>query len=229
MRELTLVQAEDEIKVLDKITASLHDALRKNYDDLRSNNPAVAHTGDDIEVSARLHNIRVSLNEALEEVARRGYGRVIFVRQEDHAGNVLRNGIYRVSQANASLPEASIVARNSPLGSQIASCRIGEELEIRVPGGERYYVVTSLIDLEGVVQLLRPNPDIKLARFHVTNDPHVDVIRAVRAFFESRSIPDVTPEDRLPREKSASSRFRNPIPRLREAHSISSGHPIGRR
>lgn len=149
--------------------------------------------GRDIELAAGLHNIKLSLNEALEEMARRGYGRVIFVRQEDDAGNVLRHGVYRVSQANASLPEASIIARNSPLGSQIASCRVGEELEIQVPGGERYFVVTSLVDLEGAVQLLRPNPDIKLARFHVAEEPDVDVIRGFRSFLERLSAPPDAP------------------------------------
>lgn len=195
MRELTLVQAADEIQILDRVSNGLRNALRQNYEDLRTNSPAVTRPGRDIEFAARLHNIRLSLNEALEEVGRRGYGRVIFVRQEDEAGNVVKNGIYRVSQANASLPEASIIARNSPLGSQIASCRVGEDLEVRLPGGERYFVVTSLVDIEGAVQLLRPNPDIKLARFQVADDPDVDLIRSVRTFLESRLAPVHLPEE----------------------------------
>jgi hypothetical protein len=198
MRELTRTQATNEIQVLDKISDGLRDALRQNYDDLRANNPAVTRSGGDIEIAAKLHNIKLSLNEALEEVGRRGYGRVIFVRQEDDAGNVLKNGVYRVSQANASLPEASIIARNSPLGSQIASCRVGEELEIRLPGGERYFVVTSLVDIEGAVQLLRPNPDIKLARFQIAGDPVVDVIRGVRAFLEPPTAPAARVADEQP-------------------------------
>jgi hypothetical protein len=96
--------------------------------------------------------------------------------------------------ANAGLPEAAILARNSRLGSQIASCRIGEEIEMRVHDGERYFVVTSLIDLEGAMRLLQPNPDIKLARFHVAEDPAVDVIRGVRAFLSALRAPPVPPE-----------------------------------
>ena len=111
-----------------------------------------------------------------------------------NSGKVLRNAVYRVSQANAGLPEAAILARNSRLGSQIASCRIGEEIEMRVHDGERYFVVTSLIDLEGAMRLLQPNPDIKLARFHVAEDPAVDVIRGVRAFLAALRAPPVPPE-----------------------------------
>lgn len=204
MREVTIAQAREEIKVLDQVSVGIQDALRKNYDHLRANSPAVVSSGGDVELAARLHNIQLSLNEALEEVARRGYGRVVSVRQEDVDGKLLRHSIYRVSQANAGLPEASIIARNSPLGSQIASCRVGEELEIRLPSGERYFVVTSLVDIEGAMQLLRPKPDIKLARFYVAKDPEVDVIRAVRAYIETlESPPDALAESRPegPREQ----------------------------
>jgi hypothetical protein len=186
MRQLTIVQATDEIALLDKISAGLHEAIRRNYAELRANNPAVNSAGGDIEIAAKLHNNSLGLTEALEEVGRRGYGRVVYVRQVDDRGNVIRTSVYRLSQANAGLAEAGIVARNNPLGSLFASCRVGEDLEIQLPSGERYFVVTALIDLEGAVQLLRPQPDIALARFHVTDDPHIDAIRGVRTFVQTR-------------------------------------------
>src|SRR5437016_4956385 len=151
MREITIVQATDEIEILDRVSTGLREAIRKGYEHLRASSPARGNYRGDIEHAAKLHNISLSLNQALEEVGRRGYGRVVFVRREDEAGNVLRENVYRVSQANAGLPEASIIARNSPLGSQIASCRIGEELEIRLPGGEQYFVITSLINIDGAM------------------------------------------------------------------------------
>jgi hypothetical protein len=168
MREITLNQAKNEIEVLDKISVGLQEAIRKNYEDLRVNNPAVKFDGGDVELAAQLHNNRLRMNEALEEVARRGYGRVVFVRELDEAGNEVRVGLYRVSQANAGLPETAIIARNGPLGSQIASCRVGEELEIRLPAGDKYFVVTGLIDLEGVVQLPRV-PNLQRPRY--TSEP----------------------------------------------------------
>ncbi len=192
MRELTKDQAREEIEILDTISGFLSSALRENYNTLRNANPAARSSQGDVEFEARLHNIRRNLNEALEEVGRRGYGRVIFIREEDEEGKVLRHGVYRVSQANANLPEASILARNSPLGSQIASCRIGEELEIRLPRRETYFVVTSLIDVEGALQLLRPDPDIKLARFQVARDRQIDVVRGLRSFV--RGLPQKTSE-----------------------------------
>jgi hypothetical protein len=187
MREITIGQAEDEIKILDKVSIGLHEALGRSYDDLRANSPAVKPPSEDFEIAAKLHNIKRSLTEALEEVGKHGYGRVIFVREENEAGDFLRNGVYRVSQANASLPEAFIVARNGVLGSQVASCRVGDTLEIELPVGLRYFSVTGLIDLEGAMQLLRPRPEIKLARFYVAEDESVDVIRGVRAFLEKIS------------------------------------------
>ena len=185
MRDKTIVQAQDEIKILDKISDGLSDTLRAGYDQLRTNSPAVRRSGGDIEVEARLHNIRLSALDALEEVARRGYGRVALLEEVNDAGNVVGHRICRVSQANASLPEAAIVPRNSPMGSEIASCQVGDELEIKLPPGERYFVVTALIDLEGAVQLMRPRPEIKLARFRVADDPEEDVIREVRTFLEN--------------------------------------------
>ena len=72
MREKTIVQAQDEIKILDEISVGLSDTLRAGYDQLRASSPAVRRSGGDIEVEARLHNMRLSALDALEEVGRRG-------------------------------------------------------------------------------------------------------------------------------------------------------------
>jgi hypothetical protein len=193
MRDKTIVQAKDEVQHLDKVSVSLQEALRQNYDELRDSRQALRGTRGDIELAAGLHNNKVSMTQALEEIGRRGYGRVAYLRQENDAGKVIGHAIYRVSQANANLPEAAIIARNSPLGSQIVSSRAGQELEIVLPSGERYFVVNSLIDIEGATQLHRANPDIKLARFYVAEEPDIDVIRGVRAFLEDLDVP-ITPE-----------------------------------
>jgi hypothetical protein len=74
MRDITIVQAEDEIEILDKISDNLSDTLRAGYNHLRANSPAIRHSGGDIEIEAKLHNISLRLLDALEEVGRRGYG-----------------------------------------------------------------------------------------------------------------------------------------------------------
>ena len=177
MRDKTIVQAQDEIETLDKISVLLSDTLRAGYERLRANSPAVRRSGGDIEVEARLHNMRLSALDALEEVGRRGYGRVALLEEINDAGDVVGHRLCRVSQANASLPEAAIVPRNSRMGSEIASCQVGDELEIKLPPGERYFIVSALIDLEGAAQLLRPRPEIRLARFRVADDPEEVSIR----------------------------------------------------
>jgi len=193
MRDKTIVQAQDEIETLDKISVLLSDTLRAGYERLRANSPAVRRSGGDIEVEARLHNMRLSALDALEEVGRRGYGRVALLEEINDAGDVVGHRLCRVSQANASLPEAAIVPRNSRMGSEIASCQVGDELEIKLPPGERYFIVSALIDLEGAAQLLRPRPEIRLARFRVADDPEEDVIRGVRAFLENLLITAEAP------------------------------------
>ena len=41
MRDKTIVQAKDEINHLDKVSASLQEALRTNYDELRDSRQAL--------------------------------------------------------------------------------------------------------------------------------------------------------------------------------------------
>lgn len=193
MREVTAKQAKDEVEVLDRVSASLERAIRSSYEQIQAENPRFGGYRGDIELAANLHNSRLSQVEALEEIARRGYGRVAFVTQIDDAGKAIRTSIFRVSQANANLSEASIIARNGPLGSAIASCKPGEEFELALPGGERFYVATAVIELEGTTNLLRPKPDTKLARFYVADDPEVDVVRSLRAFVEGWSAKEAVP------------------------------------
>jgi hypothetical protein len=40
MRDITIVQAKDEIKILDAVSDGLRAALPRNYDTLRENSPA---------------------------------------------------------------------------------------------------------------------------------------------------------------------------------------------
>jgi len=138
---------------------------------------------------------------------------VAFVSQINDVGKTIRTSIYRVSQANASLPEASIVGRNGQLGSAIASCNPGEEFEVELPNGERFYVATALIELEGTSHLLRLKPDIKLDRFRIAVDPEVDVIRGVRAFVEGLSTKQQAPPP-LPRAIHEAEEPRKKLDRL---------------
>lgn len=206
MRKVTSEQASQEVTILDLLGNALRERLRENYESLRRPLTQDAFT-DDIEEKATLRNIRVSLNEAFEEVARRGYARVAFLQEEDEKGAALKREIFRLSQANANVPEApiKIVARNSRLGTEIASCRVGDDFDLKVPAGERHFVVEALIDLEGMTPLLRPKPEVHLARFYLAEDPSTDTIRNLRAFVEALSAPDLA-ESSIPREIDADDR-----------------------
>ena len=204
MRDLTVRQAKIEIEVLDQVRASLEEAIRNSYQQIRANNPRFGVQGGDIELAAGLHNVRLSQTNALEEIARRGYGRVAFVSQIDDAGKVIRSTVYRVSQANANLPEASIVARNGLLGSAIASCKPGEEFEVTLAGGERFYIATALIEIEGAERSFAARGRHETCTLYKANFPEVDVIPGLRAFVDGLSATRKPGprQDRCPRPQS---------------------------
>src|SRR4051812_34192292 len=107
MREVTIQQGTQEIKILDVLGDALQETIRSNYASLRR--PLTQDSyNDDMEAKASLHNIRVSLNNAFEEVGRRGYARVVFLQEEDKNGKPIKEEIFRLSQANAGIVEAPI-------------------------------------------------------------------------------------------------------------------------
>jgi hypothetical protein len=77
------------------------------------------------------------------------------------------------------------------------------------------------------MRLLQPNPDIKLARFHVAEDPAVDVIRGVRAFLSALRAHQFRRRRAsfLPPQNAAKRRRRSP--QRRPSGPIRSGRRIG--
>jgi hypothetical protein len=77
-----------------------------------------------------------------------------------------------------------MLPRNSVNGSRLASCRVDDSLEFKIPGprGERWFHVTAIIDLEGMTQLLSETPDVALSRFRLTGHVAPDILRNLRSF-----------------------------------------------
>ncbi len=124
MRQETTERAKSEYEILGELSKRLGTMLRDHY---RGRRPDSIQTEQDADII----NINDGLKNAYEEVAKRGYGRVIFADEYDEDGNFVGSAYYRLSQANASFADKPIrlVARNSPVGSQIASCAIGDEIK----------------------------------------------------------------------------------------------------
>lgn len=197
MREQTIVHAKGEIVVLDALSGILRGKIEEKYAQLNQGRHVLALYN--IEESAAVHNIRRGLLEAFEEIARRGYGRVVFATEVNEAGQRIRDVVFRLSQANAALPDSPVfmLSRNSVNGSRLASCRVGDSVEFKVPGGERYFKVTALIDLEGMTQSIGDAPDVALARFRLTGYAVVDTIRNLRSLVLPRPL-DVEPAPTRP-------------------------------
>ncbi|TPI59849.1 hypothetical protein FJ420_21370 [Mesorhizobium sp. B3-1-3] len=189
MRQQTIERAKDEFDILGELSARLSQKIREGY---RSARPEVIRNIEQVE----LVNISDGLTKAFEEVAKRGYGRVVFADEYDENGDYAGATYYRVSQANAGFPDRPIrlVARNSPVGSQIASCSIGDEISVRVPKGERSILVTGIVDITGMSNLLRENPDAKRLLFRVGEGLTDEEVFNLRAFVRSLPGPARTPD-----------------------------------
>ncbi len=189
MRQQTTDRAKEEFDILGELSSSLSERIREGY---RARRPEVIRNIQQVE----LVNISDGLTKAFEEVAKRGYGRVVFADEYDENGDYAGATYYRVSQANAGFPDRPIrlVARNSPVGSQIASCAVGEEISVRVPKGERSIVVTGIVDITGMSNLLRENPDAKRLLFRVGDSLPDEEIFNLRSFVRSLPGPARTPD-----------------------------------
>lgn len=189
MRQQTIERAKDEFDILGELSARLSQKIREGY---RSARPEVIRNIEQVE----LVNISDGLTKAFEEVAKRGYGRVVFADEYDENGDYAGATYYRVSQANAGFPDRPIrlVARNSPVGSQIASCSIGDEISVRVPKGERSILVTGIVDITGMSNLLRENPDAKRLLFRVGEGLTDEEVFNLGNFVRSLPGPARTPD-----------------------------------
>ncbi|MDH6235005.1 hypothetical protein M2281_005627 [Mesorhizobium soli] len=189
MRQQTFDRAKDEFDILSELSVRLSERIREGY---RAARPEVIRDIQQVE----LVNINDGLTRAFEEVAKRGYGRVVFADEYDENGDYAGATYYRVSQANAGFPDRPVrlVARNSPVGSQIASCAVGEEISVRVPSGERSIVVTGIVDITGMSNLLRENPDAKRLLFRVGDGLADEEIFNLRSFVRSLPGPARTPD-----------------------------------
>lgn len=177
MQQKTVQRAKDELETLSELSVQLSEKIREGR---QSRGFRVIQ---DIQ-EADLANISDGLTKAFEEVALRGYGRVIFADEYDENGRFVGSTYYRVSQANAGFPDKPIqlVARNSPVGSRIASCAVGDEISIRAPKGERSLVVTGIIDISGMSKLLHENPDARKLLFRAEEGAPDEQIIGLRSF-----------------------------------------------
>jgi len=184
MLEENAKRATNEFDILTELSERLSEKIREGY---RNRRPEVIQSLQQVE----LINISDGLTKAFEEVARRGYGRVVFADEYDENGDYVGATYYRLSQANAGFPDRPIrlISRNSPVGSRIASCAIGDEISIRIPKGERSVVVTGIIDISGMGGLLRENPNAKRLVFRVGEGLPEEQLFDLRSFVLSLRKP----------------------------------------
>lgn len=193
MRTETVENAKAEVVVLDKLSDILRRKIEETSEALRAGRSEIT-TGGAV-AAVEVQNVRQGLRDSFEEIARRGYGRIVILNEVDDSGKFIRTEVFRVSQANAGLADAGIriLARNNRNASRLVSSRVGQPIEFTTPSGERFFDVVGIVDVEGVTPLLRVNPTIALAHFSTALDPTVDVVRELRAFVQAL---EIAPADR---------------------------------
>lgn len=187
-----VIAAEQELDTLQRLAAGVSTTIA----DLMGKRP----TFDGSSVELSLQDMRYSTLKGYQELAHRCYGKTVLGKEFDIDSHPKGNFQYRISQANVGNTDCAILARNSPLASKLVTVRPGEEAEVKVPRGLRFFSAEEVRNFEGPVSLLSPTqpPNFQLMEVLLQNaDPLV--VRNLRAFIQRHAKSAKT--DELPSQK----------------------------
>jgi hypothetical protein len=142
--------AREEVSTLEKLSRAVWSVMsefskRPNF------------TGKISDVDLSINEVRQSKLKGYEELAHHCYGRTITGQEIDSNDRVVGRFTFRITQANVGEADCSIVARNSPLATQLVTAQPGDEAEVKVPRGMRYLEVGEVRAFEGPSSLLTPS------------------------------------------------------------------------
>ena len=177
MRNETRISSERELNTLQKLAEVITNELVSSE---RSLGPG------EISLIEAMMKIRHAQYAALSEIGQKAYGRAALVDEYDEEGLYKDCHIFRITQANMSCLSGgcNVVARNSPVGRNLVSVEVGEEFDIRTPGGTRWFHLKELVDLEGPTPPLRlvGQANFALGRFALIEHSEIDVVRDLRDY-----------------------------------------------
>ena len=204
-----IAAAREEIASLDKLAQGVA-AKIKEY--ASHNSLGAAGSPSDLEVGEVRHNLRKSY----EELAHHVYGRTVMGSDIDEDGKPKRAFLYRITQANVSFLEngCSIIARNSPLATQLITARPGDERELALNGRERFLDVQEVRTFDGPTSLISAHlrPDFQAMSLNRVGLTRPVVLERLRATIGIQVPPPPAPD--LPAASSEAARVMpaRPIP-----------------
>ncbi len=159
-KSLTSIESENviavrqELQVLEDlaqgVSAQIADLLKR---------PQSLGQIDNTELALLEH--RYAQLKAYEELAHSCYGRTVIGTEVDEKDLPKRPFTYRITQANVGFSDRNclVVARNSPLATELVTAQPGDERDVTTRGGERYLNVDEARTFEGPVSLRSPSEE----------------------------------------------------------------------
>lgn len=142
--------ARDELNTLEKLSRVVWSVLSE-FSKRRT------FKGKISEVDLAINDVQQSRLKGYEELAHHCYGRTVTGSDTDDNDRAVGRFTYRITQANVGDASCGIVARNSPLASQLVTVQAGEVAEVDVPRGTRCLKVDEVRIFEGPSSLLAPS------------------------------------------------------------------------
>ena len=179
-----LPAARQELDVLDKLSQGLSAQIA----DL-SRTPQSLGQIDNTEL-ALIEN-RYSQLKAYEELAHTCYGRTVIGTEVDETERPKNSFVYRITQANVGFADKNcfVLARNTPLATQLVTAQPGDERDVATRGGDRYLNVSEVRTFEGPVSLRSPSqePNFRSMAIRMIGSKRAVVVEDLRSFV--RRIP----------------------------------------
>jgi transcription elongation factor GreA len=137
--ELRRLKTVERPKIIKEIAeARAHGDLSENAEYVAAKEKQSFIEGRIMELEAKLAMCEII--ELKEEVDRVVFGAYVLLKDLDD-GQVVRYRIVGEDEAN---PREGLISIRSPLARALVGKRVGEEVEVRTPGGEKVYEVISI-------------------------------------------------------------------------------------
>jgi UvrD-like helicase C-terminal domain len=170
--------AREELEVLEALATGVLDQIANLY-----SRPRTVGQLDHTELSLIEH--KHGQLKAYEELADNCYGRTVVGTEVDERDQLKAAFTYRITQANVGFVEGNcfVLARNSPLATELVTAQPGDEREIITRTKERYLKVKEVRTFDGPTSLRSPSeePNFRLMAIRRGNLKAPLVVEDLRA------------------------------------------------
>jgi transcription elongation factor GreA len=137
--ELKRLKTSERPRIIKEIAeARAHGDLSENAEYVAAKEKQSFIEGRIMELEAKLAMCEII--ELKEEVDRVVFGAYVLLRDLDHGEKVR----YRIVGEDEANPREGLISIRSPLARALVGKRVGEEVEVRTPGGEKVYEIVAI-------------------------------------------------------------------------------------